>query len=175
VYEVDDKDRVRELGGLPQSSIGAPIPLLLADEFRSAIAYVIQDVPDGWDGTTVRVIGPSSGGLPIALVTFELCHAQMFGPPNDEVFSGHPLAARGLAPYGAFEVTHSSWIRKLERMNSVHEHHRPERFLKYRHIILAFHDSTFECVCDDFRVALWRGSMTSVVPEMVKALAWRAG
>ena len=35
MYEVDDRDRVRELGGLPQSSIGAPIPLLLADEFRT--------------------------------------------------------------------------------------------------------------------------------------------
>ena len=52
----------------------------------------------------------------------------MFGPPNDEAFDGHPLARRGLRPYGAFEVTHSSWIRQLEQMNSVHPHHSPPLF-----------------------------------------------
>ena len=48
-------------------------------------------------------------------------------------------------------------------------------FLKRRHLIFTFHDSTFECVCDRFDVTLARGSIESVVPEMVKRLAWRAG
>jgi hypothetical protein len=44
--------------------------------------------------------------------------AHTFGPSNDEAFSGHPLAARGLTPYGAFKIENSSWVRHLERMNS---------------------------------------------------------
>ena len=83
----------------------------------------------------------------------------MFGPPNDETFSGHPLADRGLHPYAVFEVRDSSWIRKLERMNSVHHRHNRERFLEgLRHFVFAFHDSTFECVAHGFEVEVFRGS-----------------
>ena len=86
-----------------------------------------------------------------ALVRFEFVRAVMFGPPNDEAFSGHPLADRGLPPYGAFEVLESSWIRRLERINAVHPNHRPEHFADDRHFVLAFHDEVFECVANPRR------------------------
>jgi hypothetical protein len=44
------------------------------------------------------------------LLEFSGCYAHLFGPPNDEAFSGHPLASRGLQPYRITEVKHSSWI-----------------------------------------------------------------
>jgi hypothetical protein len=118
------------------------------------------------------VVGPADADEPVALVLFEPCYAHMFGPPNDEAFGGHPLAARGLHPSGAFEITHSSWIRRLERMNSVHPSHRPDRFWKRRHFVFAFHDKTLECVCDRFEVLTTRGSLTSVLSEMTKLLGW---
>jgi hypothetical protein len=83
----------------------------VSDEHRLVLAYLIQKTPVGWDGTSVRIVGPSSDDEPVALVKFEQCYAYMFGPPNDEAFHGHPLAKRGLHAYGAFEVEHSSWIR----------------------------------------------------------------
>ena len=55
-----------------------------------------------------------------------------------------------LEPYGAFEIKHSSWIRQLERMNSVHPHHSPEPFEWLRHYVLSFRDTTFECVAHGF-------------------------
>ena len=70
--------------------------------------------------------------------------------PNDEAFDGHPLGRRGLMPYGAFEIKHSSWIRELERMNSVHPYHSAERFEEFRHYVLSVHDTTFECVANGF-------------------------
>jgi hypothetical protein len=45
-------------------------------------------------------------------------------------------------------------------------------FWKKRHLIFAFHDSTFECVCDGFDVRTAQGAIESVVPEMVKLLSW---
>jgi hypothetical protein len=96
----------------------------------------------------------------------------MFGPPNDEAFHGHPLAERGLHPYGAFRIVNSSWIRTLERMNSVHPHHRPEVFWKRQHFVFAFHDSTFECICNEFDVAKMRGSIAGVIPDMIGLLEW---
>jgi hypothetical protein len=125
-----------------------------------------------WDGSTIRVVGPSDAYEPIAIVRFNRCSAHLFGPPNDEAFAGHPLAKRGLHPYGVFRIEDSSWTRKLERMNSVHPLHRPERFWKKQHLIFAFHDSTFECICDSFDLMQTRGSMASVIPEMVKLLEW---
>ncbi len=125
MYQVDEKDAVAELPDAPRPSIGAPSPIALSQEGRVVLAYYLQETPNGSDGTRVRVIGPTGVSEPIALVLFERCYASMFGPPNDEAFQGHPLASRGLVPYRVFEVRESSWIRALERMNSVHEHHRP--------------------------------------------------
>jgi hypothetical protein len=161
---------VQELAGVPQSSVGAPNPLVLSDGHRTVLAYYLEDMPPDWDGQSVRVVGPQDDFEPMAIVRFAPCYAHMFGPPNDEAFSGHPLAARGLLPYGAFEVRHSSWIRRLERMNSVHPHHRAESFAKLRHLVFAFHDSTFECVCDGFDVRIERGSIGAAAPGMLKLL-----
>jgi hypothetical protein len=175
MYEVDDKDVVRELVGVPRSSVGAPIPLVIADEHRVALAYYLQESSPDWDGQSVRVVGPVDSAEPLAIVRFSFCYAHMFGPPNDEAFSGHPLASRGLGPYRAYEIENSSWIRRLERMNSVHAYHRAEEFWKRRHLVFAFHDTTFECVCDGFEVRLGRGSINSAVPDMLKLLQWDAG
>jgi hypothetical protein len=106
---------------------------------------------------------------PIALVRLE-CAAHMFGPPNDEAFSGHPLASRGLQPYRAFRIEDSSWIRKLEGMNRVHEHHKLERFHALQHLVFAFHDSTFECICKQFDVRTEHGAILDVIPAMIALL-----
>jgi hypothetical protein len=172
MYEIDSRDEVHELAGIPQSSIGAPIPVIISDENRVVLAYYVEERDPDWDGRTVRVVGPTAASEPLAIIRFAPCYAHMFGPPNDESFSGHPLASRGLRPYGAYEVRHSSWIRRLARMNSVHEHHRPETFKNRRHLIFAFHDSTFECVCEAFDVRIAHGSIEDAVPEMLKLLAW---
>ena len=44
--------------------------------------------------------------------------------------------------------------RQLERMNSVHALHNPERFSRLVHFVFSFHDSTFECVADDVEIAV---------------------
>ena len=47
----------------------------------------------------------------------------------------------------------SSWLRQLERMNAVHRGHDRERFMANRmHFVLSFHDSTFECIANGYRV-----------------------
>jgi hypothetical protein len=137
--------------------------MILVDEGHLHLAYYLQNTPAGWDGTSVRAVSEDTAGELVALVSFDHPYAHMFGPPNDEAFEGHPLAVRGLQPYSVFEVRDSSWIRRLERMNSVHEHHLPERFAKYRHFIFAFHDTTFECVSEGFSFSVHTGSVAQVL------------
>jgi hypothetical protein len=169
MYEIDERDEVVELSAVPQSSVGAPGPVVLADELKVLLAYYLQDTPANWDGTTVRVVGKNSVE-PAAIVEFRICYDHMFGAPNHEAFAGHPLASRGLRPYGAHEVVNSSWIRQLERMNAVHPYHDPKRFWRRHHYIFAFHDSTFECMADRFRVVETNGSMKDLLPMMVEKL-----
>jgi hypothetical protein len=135
MYQVDDLDKVVELHTLPQSSIGAPLPITLSDEFTTVIAYLIEE--DKEYNT-------------VAVVTFKSCYSMMFGPPNDEAFNGHPLYSRGLKPYSFFQIEHSSWIRRLEKMNSVHPSHSHSMFEDYKHYVLSFHDSTFECIAEGY-------------------------
>ena len=170
MYEVDERDEVVPLEGVPQSSIGAPIPFVIADEHRTVLAYCLENGSPDWDGSHVRIVDLATSTESVALVRFEYCVAHMFGPPNDEAFRGHPLAHRGLHPYAAFRIKHSSWIRRLERMNSVHEHHRPEDFLDLQHFVFAFHDSTFECVCRGFSITTTNGSLISMIPDMIRLL-----
>jgi len=161
---------VTELEKVPQSSVGAPLPIVLSDEHKILLGYIVQDSPSDWEGSYVRVVDPSTSGEPLALVEFSFYSSFMFGAPNDEVFEGHPLASRGLHPYGAFQIEDSSWVRQLERMNSVHRYHQPERFARLKHFVFAFHDSTFECVAESFTVSEHEGSMESLLSEMQSRL-----
>ena len=160
---IDNQDTVAERTDLPQSSIGAPCAVVLSGEHFLRLAYYLEQREEGWDGSTVRLVGEHSGGEPCALVRFAHAAAHMFGPPNDEAFAGHPLAERDLEPYAVFEVNNSSWVRTLERMNSVHPYHQSKRFAKYKHFIFAFHDSVFECVAESFELSVHRGSVSGVL------------
>lgn len=172
MYQVDEMDEVKELEGIPQSSIGAPCPFVMSDEFQIVIAFYLQSSLADFDGTSIRVVGHKHSKEAIAIVEIERYHAYMFGPPNDEAFSGHPLSGRGLRPYSVAEILNSSWIRSLAQMNSVHPYHDQKVFDRYRHFIFAFHDSTFECVAQGYRLHLAEGSIESVIPRMKQLMDW---
>jgi hypothetical protein len=166
MYTVDGRDSVVELAGVPQSCTGAPLPVVLANEHDLLLAFLLCEPHPNWDGKTIEMVSPKSDNKALAIVRFRSPRAHYFGPPNDEAFGGHPLASRGLRPYGAFEVQDSSWIRHLERMNSIHPGHRPELFAGLRHLVFSFHDSTFECIAEGFEVAVQRGSMDRATQAM---------
>ena len=163
MYEVDSKDEVLPISGPPQCSVGAPHPVVLADEHRTLLAYLVEDESPIGDGEDVWEVDGSSTEEQVALIRFHRCRAHGFGPPNNEAFGGHPLADRGLEPYGIFEIRHSSWVRRLERMNSVHLRHRPESFADDRHFVFSFHDSTFECVATGFDFVVQTGSARETI------------
>lgn len=176
MYEVDALDTVVESAEAPQPDAGAPLPIVVCDEHHLLLAYAVSFSCASWDGNQITMMSPEWGGMTIACVQFKWPLAHMFGPPNDEAFSGHPLADRGLELYAVSEVHNSSWIRKLERMNSVHRSHNRERFLEgLRHFIFAFHDSTFECVAHGIEVEMLRGSMRSALTHMTALLAEKPG
>ena len=170
MYSVDSQDRVIKLNDVPQPDVGAPQPLVLSDERVTLLAYSVQRKPYPFDGGVLTEADMKLSGEQVALVEFRSCHSFMFGAPNDEACGGHPLADRGLSPYGVFEIENSSWIRQLEKMNSVHSQHEGGWLLTLKHFIFAFHDSTFECVASGLSWSLHSGSLEALLAEMRKRL-----
>jgi hypothetical protein len=169
MYDVDEKDRVVRLVDVPQSDFGAPMPLVFSDEGRIVLAYYGDESSPKWNEFP-RIVGHIGGSEPVALLRFIGCDSYMFGVPNDEALAGHPLASRGLKSYGVFRIEDSSWIRRLERMNSVHPLHKPESYQGLQHLIFTFHDTTFECICKTFDVRTAWGSIGALTETMLKLL-----
>jgi hypothetical protein len=141
MYSVDERDKAIEIHDLPQPDVGAPEPIVVADEHRVLLAYRLSEQSERDFGDPERW----------AIIEIKGCWAHFFGPPNDEALHGHPLYARGLTPYGVFKVRDSSWIRLMERRNRVHDRHDSSRYAKLSHLIFTFHDSTFECVAESLK------------------------
>lgn len=174
-YVVNGDDQAYPLEGLPEPCPGAPLPMVLSNEHNITVAYRIATPPEpDWDGTTVRVVGRDTEPEFLAVAIFRGYHSYYMGAPNDEALQGHPLADRGLASYAAFDIRPSSWIKSLERMNSVHPNHDPERFENYYHFVVAFHDTTFECVATSCEVETHMGSVRSLTPRMTEILEGKA-
>src|SRR5262245_12400285 len=161
MYEVDELDRVVELPDFPQSSVGAPLPIVLATEHAAVAGFLLEE------GQHPRSVSEVDDDQTVAIVRFRGVKAHYFGMPNDEAFAGHPLASRGLGPYGAYLIEHSSWIRRLDKMQSVHPNHSPRFRSGLKHIVLSFHDSTFECVCSEYAMRIRRGSLREAEGDML--------
>jgi len=146
----NSKVQLERLETLPPCDVGAPLPSLLADDYRLTLFYLIAEKLEHWDGKSVRSIGRPTEGEQVAIVRFNFPLAHSFGPPNDEAISGHPYYGLGLLPYAAFEVHGSEWLDELKNRNRVHPYHRDELFQDLRHFILVFHDSTLEVVAESF-------------------------
>ena len=121
--------------------------------------------------TTLSLLYTTDGDR-YAVVRFPLCSYFAFGAPNDEALGGHPLARVGLRHYAVHEVHGSALVRELERRNSIHPRHDPALWLRERHFVFTFQDSTLECVVPSEK---WWTPIVTVFGEFEEAeSAWRA-
>jgi hypothetical protein len=112
----------------------------------------------------------------VGILTFQTCTTTRFGYPNDEGREEHPLFAMGLSDigYGICEVLNSTWaaewdamtLASAERIWGPDAPHLAER-TPQRHFLVAFHDSTFECIAAGFTATVhegrWRDAIASVI------------
>jgi hypothetical protein len=151
--------------------IGAPMPFLMMNDHRTFLTFYIN-VPDpNWDGTYVTIKSPAASGVEsLALVEFIHCVSAKLGAPNDEVFEGHPLSGKGQDGYTAQIVMNSRWKAELQAINSVHSGYKPETWTDLKHYIFWFHDSTFECIAESYRLELFKGSMSELLAVVCQRL-----
>ncbi len=91
--------------------------------------------------------GPYMAQAGTAIFRFKRCLATRFGYPNDEARAGIPRFKD--TAYGVYEVHNSTWIRDTIRDNRYRFPNTSDDYIR-RHLVFAFHDSTFECLTDDF-------------------------
>lgn len=130
---------------------GAPRPFLFMNEHRTFLTFYVRESGASWDEINSEDLQANKSET-IALVQFFGCASAKLGAPNDEVFHGHPLFTKGLEYYSAQEVLDSSWLKQLEEINSVHGSYNPARWRNLHHYVFWFHDSTFECIAESFKV-----------------------
>jgi hypothetical protein len=92
---------VTEITNMPQMDTGAPLPIVLADDYGLVLSYLL--------------LGPMMDPILGAYVLFDGARTHSLGSPNDEALRGHPLWSKGLRSYGAFEVENSPLIESLEK------------------------------------------------------------
>jgi hypothetical protein len=91
--------------------------------------------------------GPYMTDAGTAIFRLKRCLATRFGYPNDEARGGIPRFKDTV--YGIYEVQNSTWIRDTIRDNRYRFPNTSDDYIG-RHLVFAFHDSTFECLTDDF-------------------------
>jgi hypothetical protein len=122
----------------PEMDAGAPCPALLCDEHELFCGYYV---------------GPKAAEQrSVAVLKFEGVLLHRFGYPNDEALAGHPLWRLGLGFYHFYTVENSPWRAEIESQNSVHRHHHPGIYEKFRHWLITFHDSTLEVLAQRARI-----------------------
>jgi hypothetical protein len=133
--------------------VGAPLPFLFCNDYRTFLTFYVRDNDGSWDGTRVKLVDPKSNeNSRLCLVTFKKCISAKLGHPNDEVHHGHPLAGRGLEGYTAQIVKNSPWLKEVAKTNSVHSNDNPSEWASLNHYVFWFHDSTFECLAESYEV-----------------------
>lgn len=151
--------------------VGAPLPYLLRNDYRTFLTFYVHTADPKWDGTYVNVVDPKSPNeVPLCLVTFKHCISAKLGHPNDEAQRGHPLKGRGLKGYSAQIVKNSPWLKEVAKTNSAHPSNRPEWWDSFNHYIFWFHDSTFECLAESYEVEVSSESMSSLLDRVQRML-----
>ena len=160
MYSIAEQDSVHLLEDVPQPSLTMPSREIYATSDRLVLAYHVQDPREDYTEGAAHELGPVRIGLPVALITFKEPCAHILCPPAAEVLSRHPLAERGLEPFGVYEVQGSSWLRELQRLSPAY---RADRIAVSKHFVFTFYEEVFECVAAKFDCILRFGSVTEVL------------
>ncbi|BCG02974.1 hypothetical protein PPGU19_075420 (plasmid) [Paraburkholderia sp. PGU19] len=127
------------LDTVPMPAPASTEPFVIADEGRTILVYRIAPSDLSRYGPFVQ------NEEPFCVVRFDGAVFQSLGPPNDEELSQHVLHAKGLCPYGAYEVVNSTLV--AEWWPNI------APAIALRHFIFTFEDSSFECVATSCELA----------------------
>jgi hypothetical protein len=151
---------------------GAPLPHVFSGGNQTIVLFHSGfDHDPEWDGKTVTTIDTQDDqDRHFSWMRFDGVTACLFGPPNDEALTGHPLWGHGLEFYQFHTVTNSGWIAELQERNRVHRHHKDEPWSQLQHFVITFHDETLEVVAKTYEVGTLETDFKSAIAFITKRL-----
>ncbi len=63
-----------------------------------------------------------------------------------------PYYKLGLRSCSFYELKNSDLIKELEKIDQIHPYYNADKWKKFKHFILTFHDNMFECVAKEFEI-----------------------
>lgn len=147
--------RIEEINTVLHIQAGAPVPVVLSDEYHLTLFYYYNK---GFSEsiTQMPIERNSREDKGVAVLVFKNHIIYKFGYPNAEVLQSHPYYNLGLESYNIYEVAESDWVREIEVMNRLHPFHNPIKFKMYKHFIITFEDSTFECIARELELSFFQ-------------------
>lgn len=147
---------------------GAPAPTVISNDneliiiFYSANRNLLSDIQER---NTIYDEG-------VVVLKFKVYLKYSFGIPSNETLQGHPYYQLGMRSYAFYEVKNSNLIEDIDHIQKIHPYYDPLKLKDYKHYLLTFHDSMFECVAKDFEVENIHTSMykqaTVILNELSK-------
>jgi hypothetical protein len=146
---------------------GAPAPKILASDTDLYLIFYSAEIlsKKSFNSIERRDVINDEG---VGLVMFENYQAFKFGVPGDEILESHPLFKVGLKYYKGQILDESPWVKELSEMNKVHPYHNSSKFLDHKHYIFTFHDSTFECIAQNYSLDYHKKSMYDVASMVLQ-------
>ncbi len=171
MYRLTGNDTVTKEEAIPFPDVGAPMPHFMGNEERLLLSYCIGFVGvDSFSPVKTPHVVNESSRSEVVIVEFRNPVSCFLVPISDETFDAHPLARRGLLPYGVYRIDNSSW--KSQTIASTYFHPRPSPGVldAASHYVFAFHDSVFECIADGYEIRIRTASQDGVLEEMLSLL-----
>ncbi len=155
----DDAEYAETIDFPVQCDVGAPMPVLLANDYNQFLIFYTSNSSPQKDTRDN-----------LAIVEFLRCVSVKFGAPNDEILQGHSLYEKGLQPYSVQIVHNSRWLKELEEINKVHSRYNRDFWRSLHHYVFWFHDSTFECVAASYEIQVVHRDLAEVVAQVSERL-----
>lgn len=136
-----------EIKELPDMDTGAPSPVIISNDFNLYLTFY-KNMDYGVElhqRDNIYDVG-------VVFLEFHGFIKYSFGMPNDETIQGHPYSRLGMMSYSFYELKESDLIRELQGIDKIHPYYNSERWDKYKHYILTFHDNMFECIAEGYTI-----------------------
>jgi hypothetical protein len=156
-----------EINGKFNMDTGAPSPFVVTNESRLFVAFYLLGIYGDGEELHMRNTTEDKG---VCVMEFKRTLDFRLGRPGDETLSGHPYYKLGLSSYGFYELKDSDLLKKIDGMQKVHPRYNPKFINNFRHYIITFHDTMFECVATDYSIAMYNKSMSAVAMELTSQL-----
>ena len=75
------------------------------------------------------------------------------GYPNEEVYMHSELYSENeIHKHRLYALPDSDWIKEMDKMNEVHDRHRPGMLKDHVHFMIFFQDEVFECISTSYKL-----------------------